>query len=95
MENGTDFPLNIPRDVDVASIGGHQYAIVVTFFEQFHIINVTDPENPSAEGALFDVSGNLTKIEKPLTVSAFQTGNYHYALVGAITIEETLRSFPW
>ena len=36
MENSTDFPLNAPRDVDVASIGGHQYAIVVTFFEQFH-----------------------------------------------------------
>ena len=60
MENGTDFPLNAPRDVDVASIGGHQYAIVMTFDEQFHTINVTDPENPSAVGALFDVGGNLT-----------------------------------
>ena len=70
----------------MASIGGHQYAIVMTFFEQFHTINVTDPENPSAEGALFEVSGNLTRIEKPLTVWAFQTGNYHYALVGATTM---------
>ena len=50
---------------------------------------MTDPENPSAEGALFEVDGNLTRIDKPLTVSAFQTGNYHYALVGATDIEET------
>ena len=81
MINSTDFPLDTPRSVDMASIGGYQYAIVVTSHEQFHIINVTDPKKPSAVGTLLDVSGNLNEIYSPTSVSAFQIGNYHYALV--------------
>ena len=81
MINSTDFPLDTPRSVDMASIGGYQYAIVMTNYEQFHIINVTDPKKPSAVGTLLDVSGNLNEIYSPTSVSAFQIGNYHYALV--------------
>ena len=84
MENSTDFPLGTPSGADVASIGGYQYAIVITYDEQFHIINVTDPENPSAKGALLEVSGNLDELYGPTSVSAFQIGNYHYALVTGI-----------
>ena len=81
MENSTDFPLRAPYGIDVASIGGYQYAIVITTNEQFHIINVTDPKNPSSKGSLLEVSGNLTQLYRPSSVSAFQIGNYHYVLV--------------
>ena len=93
MENSTDFPLSIPRSVDVTSIGGYQYAIVITFDEQFHIINVTDPENPSAKGALFEVSGDVNQLDKPRYVLAFQIGSYHYALVPGDDLYEGGRHF--
>ena len=93
IENSTDFPLDTPISADVTSIGGYQYAIVMTFYEQFHIINVTDPENPSAKGVLFDVSGNLTQIDKPRHVLAFQIGNYHYALALSVDLFETQHYF--
>ena len=93
MENSTDFLLGEPVGVDMASIGGYQYAIVATFSEQLHIINVTDPENPSTEGMLLEVAEELSDFSKLYSGLVFQIGNYHYALVPAIIGIETAHFF--
>ena len=93
MENSTDFLLGEPVGVDMASIGGYQYAIVATFSEQLHIINVTDPENPSTEGMLLEVAEELSDFSKLYSGLVFQIGNYHYALVPAILEIEAAHFF--
>ena len=94
IKNSTDFPLLDPSGVDVALIGVSQYAIVGTKYGQFHTINVTDPENPSAEGMLvFETNDIITDNDNISDILAFQIGNYHYALVPATNADQTQQFF--
>ena len=88
--NGTSFALDAPQRLDIALIGEHQYAMVATDESQIpglQMINVTDPLQPTAGGAVLGQQGDdFDLIDVIGDVSAMQIGSRHYALVASINV---------
>ncbi len=78
-----DYVLNATQTIDVASIGGNQYAVVGGVWGDIQLIDVTDPENPSPSGVLRREDGDSNFIDSILGTTTVQIGYQHYALVAS------------
>ena len=69
--------------LDVFQKDGSTYAIIAAFDDNgIQVINVTDPDNPTAEGRASD--GNPYRLDGALDVAVFEKDNNTYALVTAL-----------
>ncbi len=74
-----------PYDVDTFTLDGSVYAAVTNSGlgadGGIQIINVTDPYNPKAAGAVASHAGNPSYLNGPQGLDIFNIGNYPYAII--------------
>ena len=94
LEDGTDTGvctagngercLDGPRDVEIETINGLTYAIVVSYLDDaLTIIDITNVSNPSIVASIYNSS--TKELDAPKGVSIFTIGGSTYAVVGSTT----------
>ena len=90
------FALDGSAELDIALIGERQYVMVGTDEYEasgLQLIDVTDPLNPTAGGAVQGLKGDEFNLIDVVTgVSAMQIGDHHYALVASVNVNGTTGS---
>ena len=83
-DGGTYTELGGASGISVTQIGDRQYALVSANYDDgVQIIDITDPENPSAVTAVRDGSGGFTNLAYAGGITTTQIGDKHYAFVTA------------
>ena len=66
------------------TVGSSHYALVASYNDDgVQIIDITDPENPSAVAAVTDGVGGYTELDGAWDITTHTVGSSHYALVAA------------
>ena len=78
--HSADHPLRFPNGVAIFENGSRTYgAVTLEGDDGVQILNLTDPSNPRALGAIYN--DNSTTLKKPYATAIFQNGSHTFAAV--------------
>ena len=82
LGDNNDLELASARDADIFTIGSNTYAAVASFLDDgLQIVNVTNPDNPSAAGGMIDTP--QLELDGARSVAVFTIGSNTYAAVAS------------
>ena len=73
--------LDKASEMDVFTMDGRLYAMVLSWAGGAHIIDITDPASPVPVSAAYDDAGGFEALDKPEGVDVFETEDGAYAIV--------------
>ena len=82
---GSEFTeLTRPHFVRITTVENDTYAVVTSFHDGVQIINITDPENPSATSSISDGVNGFTAINRPYGLDVVKIESNTYAITAGL-----------